>query len=623
MATKSSKGKASVRAAANRVKAASTRAANRVIPKSTKPVRPTIRTITYKSGNTLTKNTVTGETTRTRVAADGTRTTVPTKTTRVATPTVAAASTTRQPSISVPTSTEQPIGPGAMQYATGGGASMLPPTVGPVFSNNLAPTVQSRLGAPASAASVPPASAAPSAAAVPTAADNRQAEIDRIAAEAQKIQESFDKLKAEQESKLDGAVVSDEPIVNEEESALDSMSYDSPTTDALTLLQDEMDRLEDIYREDKRSIEADYKTQQTSQENKQAGEVGQTSVGLANAGGYLGFSGSGTGVMLSLAKGHRDELLALESERQNAIREARTASENRRFDLVREQAAEIARIDNEVYARKQDYFNNKLKLQNAEISREEKMKNDNIVFQAIQQGNKTPEQLFKAIGDQVGIEGINSFLEQIRPSRKEGDMFAFSNSDITSLLGAGLGQDDIDALNSTVNELGYTEEVRSALPSSVRAIADSIYRGKTGSGSGSTSGSSSMMVNGRKISSVTQQVIDGFTSMSALTPTMQQTVRDDLYELGFADDTPPDWFDPESVPREYQVAKQLTYNNDFSFALDSLQIPGQQSMLPGGNIDTQKTWENYVRAMLSGGEAEDSETSEIDAARAVIEQKTR
>lgn len=90
-------------------------------------------------------------------------------------------------------------------------------------------------------------------------------------------------------------------------------------------------------------------------------------------------------------------------------------------------------------------------------------------------------------------------------------------------------------------EFGCTDAVRNTLPSSVRIVADKIYRGKTGTGSGTGTGGSTT-TNGKSIKSVTRQVIDVFTKMDNLTPTVQQQVLDDLYSIGFASDTAPEWF---------------------------------------------------------------------------------
>lgn len=68
-----------------------------------------------------------------------------------------------------------------------------------------------------------------------------------------------------------------------------------------------------------------------------------------------------------------------------------------------------------------------------------------------------------------------------------------------------------------------------------------VSRGSSGGSSSSGSGSS-----------VTQQVLDGFTKMSDLTPSQRQKVRDELYGMGFGASNPPSWF-KEFIEDELQM----------------------------------------------------------------------
>jgi hypothetical protein len=624
MAVKSSKGKASIKAAATRLATKKSGATD---------TRPTTRTIKYKSGNSITQTLVGDKyvtTNYNKIYNPKTgKQLLTTNQSQVGTPRVSGISTTT-PTPTVPRVTPT-VNPATLSSGAMGPTAHTTPstTVSPValqtnvedFINNNNPSKTGVFNGPQQPGfQFATPKVAPAAATTTPAAPTGPTREERIAEamrKAQEIQAQVQELKAKQTTPVETAITSDEEIVNQEDAALKAIGYESPTNKALILLDDEINRLRDNLRADTQAINQVYNSQRSSTEDAQNREAGQLSVGLANAGGYLGFSGSGTGVMLTLANSHRDELLKLEAERSKAVMEARIASENRRFDLVQLKADEIARIDNETYAREQDYLNRKEKLQTAELGRTEKLKMQGDIMEQIKSGITKPQDIFSALKGAYPIEDINRALEGFAPASKSGDLFKFSSNDVASLLGAGLGQDDIAALSDTVNELGYTEEVRQALPSSVRAVADSIYRGKTG---GSTS--SGVTINGKKISSVALQVLDGFTKMSALTPTIQQQVRDDLYELGFADDTPPDWFDVNSVPDEYRVAKAglPTYNNQLFFRTDVLQTPGQQTMSPD-MFDIQKTWEAYVRGVLSDGE--DTGVSEIDAARAVISERTR
>lgn len=91
---------------------------------------------------------------------------------------------------------------------------------------------------------------------------------------------------------------------------------------------------------------------------EQQKEVGTTSAGLARMGGYLGESGSGTGVMLSLVRNHRAELAELESKRQEALFTARKFYAEKKFDLAKEKAQEAEDREQEIYERQQEFFQN-------------------------------------------------------------------------------------------------------------------------------------------------------------------------------------------------------------------------------------------------------------------------
>ena len=78
------------------------------------------------------------------------------------------------------------------------------------------------------------------------------------------------------------------------------------------------------------------------------------------------------------------------------------------------------------------------------------------------------------------------------------------------------------------------------------------------------------------ISSRAQQIIDGFTSLSSLTPSEQAKAKDELFALGFNSDTPPDWF--------------------VSYIQDKLQ----QSLLSQA---VQEEWIKYRDKVMGGGKS--------------------
>lgn len=385
---------------------------------------------------------------------------------------------------------------------------------------------------------------------------SRAQQISDVSARAEELKRQVAEFAEREKNAASNLTSSDTPIVNAENNALDTLTdskYRRPTDEALTLLDQELKRVEDNLRADKTAIKSTYTGDTEALAGKQASEAGQTSVGLANAGGYLGFSGGAQGVMLSLAKSHRAELQTLKATRDKAIAESENAARNRRWDIVREKAEEVKRIDQETYDREEEYNTRVREQAEIETAKEEKIANQNTIFDSIQAGNKTPEAIFKALKGSIPLEDINSFLEEMSPAGGTGS-FKFSGGETAQLLGAGLSSDDIAALHETVNELGYSDEVRNALPASVRAVTDAIFREKTGSSSGKTG----VVVNGTELSSVTMQILDGFTSLKELTPTMRAKVKDELYEMGLGDDEAPRWF-KDMMMEQYPQGTETPY----------------------------------------------------------------
>lgn len=365
----------------------------------------------------------------------------------------------------------------------------------------------------------------------------RDAAIASAKAEAERLSKEVGILAKQEETAAQDAVVSDTPEVQEESDALKFLKEDVGT-DSLKVLNDELKQMRSDLRDQEKTIGKAYDVKQTGMTGEQAGETGQTSAALASAGGYLGFSGSAQGVMLSLAESHRAELVSLESERQNALQEARTAAANRRFDIVRLKADEIARIDQETYERTKEYHTEVKKEADKKVEEEKTLKTQNDIFKAITGGAKTVEAIFNKLGGKTDANDIKDVLENLTSSTGS---FKFSANETAGLLGAGMPSADISTLLDYVNENGYTEEVRSQLTPAQRAAADKIFREKI-SGDNTPS---FIAPDGTAISSTTMQILDGLSSVKDLTPTMQAKVKSELYSLGFGDKTVPDWFTPE------------------------------------------------------------------------------
>ena len=370
------------------------------------------------------------------------------------------------------------------------------------------------------------------------AVSSREDYLAKKAEEAAKIAEEAGILAMKDESAAKDAVTSDTPIAQEE---ADALAYLKTPVDnsSLALFNEELKQAKKDYIDAQSTINKDFESQKTGMESKQTGEVGQASMGIATAGGYLGFSGSGQAVMLSLAESHRAELTSLEAKRQQALNEARVAAANRRFDIVRLKADEIQRIDQETYERKRDYNDEVKKEADKQVEEAKTLKTQSDVIRAIKGGAKNAQGIFESLKGTVPLDEINDVLTGITKSAT--GSFKFSADETAKLLGAGMNSDDISTLLDVVNESGYTEELRAQLTPLERAAADKVFRAKT-QGDDSVQGYS---VDGTAITGTTMQVIDGFTSLKELTPTVREKVKKELYALGFGESTPPAWFDAE------------------------------------------------------------------------------
>jgi len=423
----------------------------------------------------------------------------------------------------------------------------------------------------------------------------RDQALSSAKAEAERLAKEVGLLSAKDESAAQDAIVSDTTEVQDEKDAMKRLKdVDlTPSRKALNLLNEEIKRNEENLRNELSSIGGAYDVKKTGMEGDQLNETGVTSVGIANAGGYLGFSGSGTGVMLKLAESHRSELTALESERQQALQEARTAAANRRFDIVRLKADEIARIDQETYERTREYNSEVKKEAEKQVSEAKTAKTQTDIFNAIQGGAKTASDIFKKLGGKTDINEINDFLEQMTPSSGKSG-FKFTANETAGFLGSGMSQDDISALQEYVNENGYDETVRNNLTPAQRAIADEVYGRKTGN----NSSTSFTTEDGVAISDTTMQVLDGFTTLKALTPTAAAKVRSELYALGFGSDTVPDWFDAGTVTEMMGVELTQEFLEGF-YKLNMEPSVIDAAMNKYTNRFIQDAWKNYRTRVFS------------------------
>jgi len=107
-------------------------------------------------------------------------------------------------------------------------------------------------------------------------------------------------------------------------------------------------------------INSQFDVLEAEQARKQKKEKGTTSTGLARAGGYLGFTGSGQGVMTSLQVTHDQEITALASAKASAILAAQQAFEDQDFKLLQENIDSIGRLNDKIDERNDTHFSQML-----------------------------------------------------------------------------------------------------------------------------------------------------------------------------------------------------------------------------------------------------------------------
>jgi len=231
-------------------------------------------------------------------------------------------------------------------------------------------------------------------------------------------------------------------------------------------------------------IDSQFNQARKETEAAQAKEVGSTSTSLARIGGYLGESASGQGAMLSLTAGHRADILSLESKRQQALAQARSAYGDKKFDIAKTALAEAKSYENEVYKRQQDFFGNqRLAAADARAAGLSSQSQESI-YSAINGGAKTVDEIFSALGGKVSAEDIAGFVAKVKPKGYNANTFEFDQNDLVLLLGAGMGQDDIAEVQDYVSTNGYTDTFRKTLTARERGVLDSIYYPKAAKVSG-------------------------------------------------------------------------------------------------------------------------------------------
>lgn len=398
-----------------------------------------------------------------------------------------------------------PNTPSAIQLASGGIQSVPPPVI-PAPKPQPAITPQS----PVSDLKVAPTAPIPSPVAAPTAPVSTEkpfttpntgvvqnpntglyeayANGQRISTGTQSaVQSALDRninsLRSS-ESMVTTPVASDSSTVtNEERSSLEQYKsmVSEPVLDT-KYIDDELTALEARRQSEIANINSTFDSLRVTQEGQQKSETGTTSAALARAGGYLGNSGSGTGVLLNLAQSHRAEVQSLEAKRQQAINEAQAAFQDKQFALVRQKVDLAREYQKEMKNRQIEYFDlvrqetdRQKTLQEAQSQIEREQQVDNAIYTAIQSGLTDGTDIYGALQGQATPDEISKFISKLKPKTVASDAFKPSNTQTALLLGAGMGQEDIQALTDTINAIGYTDEVKAQLSAYQRRVMDSIF----------------------------------------------------------------------------------------------------------------------------------------------------
>jgi len=247
----------------------------------------------------------------------------------------------------------------------------------------------------------------------------------------------------------------------------------NPTLD-LKYLDEYEARLNERRVAEEKNINTNFDNLKVSTERQQQGEVGSTSSALARAGGYLGVSGSGTGVLLNLANTHRAEMSQIEAKRQDALAAARSAYEDKQFAIAQKRYDEAKAFKDQSFTRQKEYFDTVKKTMD-DIKKTERAKEvNNLIYGAINEGKTDPTDIFGALDGQVTPEEVDGFFKKLKPKTKDADIFKPTNTQAALMLGAGFSSKDVTDLTSEINSGGYTDDIKKRLTATQRRVMDSI-----------------------------------------------------------------------------------------------------------------------------------------------------
>lgn len=205
---------------------------------------------------------------------------------------------------------------------------------------------------------------------------NYEKTLESAKKKALELQKQALELQRQQATGTNSFVSSSSPVVQQEKNVTtdvknltatitpptDGTSSAQSASDAyMKVLDDQMAALEKRRSDEVARIETQFEGAEAGLKDAQKRETGTTSSMLARAGGYLGNSGSGTGVLITLAQNHKAEIGTLQSKRADAIQQANNAIEDKQFAFAQLKVKEIKDIENTIHERKTQFFNDSLK----------------------------------------------------------------------------------------------------------------------------------------------------------------------------------------------------------------------------------------------------------------------
>lgn len=200
--------------------------------------------------------------------------------------------------------------------------------------------------------------------------------LEAAKTKALEIQKKASELQQQQDTGSSSFVSSSAPVVQQEQNTTadvnNLLSTITPPEDGsssakaasdqyLALLDEQSKALEARRKQEEDRINAQFDSAKIGLQDTQRRETGTTSAMLARAGGYLGPTGSATGVLLTLAQNHKSELLTLEAKRADAIQQANNAITDKQFALAQMKVQEVKDIEQTIHDRKTQFFDDSLK----------------------------------------------------------------------------------------------------------------------------------------------------------------------------------------------------------------------------------------------------------------------